>query len=131
MNDTRTGNLWTRYGEWANRDDSERARSLEILAPLDPWTLYPGGGRQALWLPGWDERSVWGFDPQLDSYFAQLWRNPADGNSDPDIWILGRGTAEGRPFAVSTARVLAHEIAMATGAGLAAVCRAMLGIDPG
>ena len=100
------------------------------LPRLMPGAL-PRGRAPGSVAAGWDDRSVWGFDPQLDAYFAQLWRNPgADQRDDPDIWILGRGTAEGRPYAVESARVLAHEIAVATGADLDAVCRAMLGTDP-
>jgi hypothetical protein len=124
--------LWATYGSWAHPDVYDEARSREILAPLEPFMLYPEGGRRGLWLPGWDSWSMWGFDPQLDAYFAQLWRNSGmTGDRDPDIWILGRGTFEGRPFAVTTARILAQEIAVATGADLDAVCRAMLGTDPG
>jgi len=123
--------LWARYGEWVDSPDYDRAHSKEALAALDPWLMYPEGGRRPLWLGGWDGRSVWGFDPQLDAYFAQLWRNAdvGDGDAPPDIWILGRGTCNGQPYAVSSARVLAHEIAMATGAELTAVCKAILGTD--
>lgn len=119
--------LWKQYGSWSVAPDYDLAHNLQDLAPLPRWPLYPEGGRRPLWLPGWDDRSVWGFDPPLNAYFAQLWRNPdADQRDDPDIWILGRGTFEGRPYAVETAGVLAHEIAVATGAELAAVVRAML-----
>ena len=129
--DKPTSNLWTRYGSWAQPGNCDEAGSREALAPLDRYLLYPEGDRRALWLPGWDRRSVWGFDPPLDAYFALLWRNSgAPGRDDPDIWIYGRGTFEGREFAVATTHVLAHEIASATGADLAAVCKAMLGIDP-
>ena len=37
---------------------------------------------------------------------------------------------EGQPYAVTTAQLLAQEVAVATGAGLVVVCRAMLGIAP-
>ena len=124
-------NLWTRYGSWAQPGNYDEAASREALAPLDPFMLYPKSDRRALRLPGWGNRSVWGFHPPLDAYFAQLWRNPgASERDDPDIWIYGRGICEGRPFAVSTAHVLAHEIATATGSDLTAVCKAMLGIEP-
>ena len=131
VTDRQAASLWTTYGLWADHGEAARARSREILAPLEPYLLYPDGGREALWLPGWDNQSVWGFDPPNDAYFAQLWRNAAAHGSDPDIWILGRGTLDGRPFAVTTARILAQEVAAATGAELDAVCKAMLGIDPG
>jgi hypothetical protein len=126
----RRTNLWPLYGFWALPGDYDQKASDRALAPLEPFMLYPEGGRRSLWLPGWEERSVWGFDPQTDVYFAQLWRDPASVGTGPDIWILGRGTFEGRPFAVTTARILAQEIAVATGAELAAVCKAMLGIEP-
>ena len=123
-------NLWPLYGFWALPGDYDEEESREALASLDPFLLYPEGGRRGLWLPGWVERSVWGFDPPQDAYFAQLWRDPASVDKAPDIWIAGRGTFEGRPYAVTTAQLLAHEIAVATGSDLAAVCKAMLGIDP-
>jgi hypothetical protein len=124
-------NLWTHYGSWAQSGNRDEAGSREALAALDPFLLYPEGDRRALWLPGWDRRSVWGFDPALDAYFAQLWRNSgAPGCDDPDIWIYGRGTFEGRAFAVTTTHMLGREIAAATGSDLGAVCRAMLGIEP-
>ncbi len=126
----RTGTIrWRRYGSWGDPEVYDRARSLEVLAPLKPFLMYPDGGRQGLWLPGWDQRSVWGFHPPFDAYFAHLWRNPASRDAEPDIGIYGRATIAGRPYAVTTSRSLAHEIATATGADLAAVVRAMLGID--
>ena len=129
MMQQRHTNLWPLYGFWAlPGEDLEADR--EVLAPLEPFLLYPEGGRRGLWLPGWEERSVWGFDWQQDAYFAQLWRDPASVDSAPDIWILGRGTFQGQPYAVTTTHLLAKEIAVATGADLAAVARAMLGIEP-
>jgi hypothetical protein len=125
-------NLWARYGSWAEAGNYDEAASREALEPLDPFMLYPEGDRRALWLPGWDQRSAWGFDPAVDAYFAQLWRNSGTAERDePDIWIFGRGTFEGRDFAVTTSRVLACEIATATGAGLAEVVSAMLGTKAG
>jgi hypothetical protein len=124
-------NLWPLYGFWAIAENYDERESQEALAPLEPAMLQPAGGRRPLWLPSWDDRSVWGFDPQSGAYFAQLWRNPdADERDDPDIWILGLGTFEGQAYAVTTAQLLAQEIAVATGASLAAVCRAMLGLEP-
>ena len=102
----------------------------EDLELLDPFLLYPDGGRQPLWLPGWDRRSVWGFHLPLDAYFALLWRSGND-SDEPDVWIHGYGLVDGRPFAVETTRMLAREIAAATGADLAAVCAAMTGKQPG
>ncbi|WP_290053328.1 hypothetical protein [Amycolatopsis solani] len=42
-------------------------------------------------LPGWEEQSVWGWDPPAESFFAQLWRNGSTGDA-PDIWISGVDT---------------------------------------
>ena len=44
--------------------------------------------REALWLPGWSDQSIWGYDEQMDTYFAQLWRD-GDVNDDPTVWISG------------------------------------------
>jgi len=124
----RRTNLWPLYGFWALPGEDQGGR--EALDLLESFMLHPEGGRRALWLPGWEERSVWGFDTHLDAYFAQLWRDPASVDSAPDIWILGRGTFQGQSYAVTTTHLLAEEIAVATGAELEAVSKAMLGIDP-
>lgn len=124
----RRTNLWPLYGFWALPGEDQGGR--EALDPLESFMLYPEGGRRALWLPGWEERSVWGFDTRLDAYFAQLWRDPASVDSAPDIWIFGWGTFQGQPYAVTTTHLLAEEISVATGTELDAVCRAMLGISP-
>ncbi|WP_106398907.1 hypothetical protein [Actinocorallia populi] len=46
------------------------------------------GFREGLWLDGWDQQSVWGYDEGMVSYFAQLWRNGDNGDA-PTIWISG------------------------------------------
>jgi len=39
-------------------------------------------------LPGWERRSIWGWDEGTSSFYAQLWRN--DSTSDaPDVWLTG------------------------------------------
>ena len=44
--------------------------------------------RKGLILPGWDERSTWGYDDGQASYFAQLWRNGVgEDRCPPHIWI--------------------------------------------
>ena len=73
--------------------------------------------RRGLWLPGWDDCSVWGWNPELDAYYAELWRNP-----NPDRRV--------RQICVATWYALAREIARVTGADLIAVVKAMLAIDP-
>ncbi len=45
--------------------------------------------RYALPLSGYDNASVWGYDNQAATYFAQLWRNESDSRNDPDIWLSG------------------------------------------
>ncbi|UOX86075.1 HEAT repeat domain-containing protein [Amycolatopsis sp. FBCC-B4732] len=47
--------------------------------------------RDGIDLPGWEEQSVWGWDPPAGSFFAQLWRNGSTGD-EPDIWISGVDT---------------------------------------
>jgi hypothetical protein len=116
-------NIWP-LGSWLKHKETPDDEAA--LASLDPWLGYPAGGQMGLLLPGWDQRSVWGFDPQDDAYFAQLWRNGSRGEH-PDIWICGRGSVEGREFIITTARLLAQEIAAAAGLGLPTVCTAMIG----
>ena len=41
--------------------------------------------RYALPLQGYENASIWGYDSQDMSYFAQLWRNGSDSWNDPDI----------------------------------------------
>jgi hypothetical protein len=42
--------------------------------------------RQPLDLPGWDQRSVFGFDDQISTFYAQLRRNDST-SEPPDVWI--------------------------------------------
>ncbi len=50
-------------------------------------------GRRGLDLDGWSDLSVWGWDSQASTLFAQLWRDRDDEDQDgddderPDIWI--------------------------------------------
>ena len=37
-------------------------------------------------LPGWADQSIWGYDPLLQCYWAQLWRDE-DRTDRPHIWI--------------------------------------------
>lgn len=43
---------------------------------------------EPLWLPGWSNRSVWGYDEATGSYFAQLWPD-GDDSDTPAIWVTG------------------------------------------
>ena len=115
--------LWP-LGTWLQREETPEDRAA--LASLPLTMGYTEGGQIALWLTGWNDRSVWGFDPQDDAYFAQLWRNGSP-NEHPDIWICGRGSVDDRPFVITSTRVLAEEIAAATGFDLSTVCTAMTG----
>lgn len=115
--------LWS-LGSWLRHEETPDDRAA--LTHLDSWLGYPAGGQMPLFLAGWDERSMWGFDPQDDAYFAQLWRNGSQ-NEHPDIWICGRGPFEGREFVLTTTHLLAREIAAATGLRLSLVCTAMTG----
>lgn len=121
--DTPSPNLWP-LGTWLQHEETPENRSA--LATLDLMLGYPEGGQVALLLPEWEERSVWGFDPQDDAYFAQLWRNGSP-SERPDIWICGRGSVDGRNFVVTTSHKLAREIAEATGYALSQVSVAMIG----
>jgi len=39
-------------------------------------------------LDGWGQRSIWGYDDGVGSFYAQLWRNPGDREA-PDVWLSG------------------------------------------
>lgn len=39
--------------------------------------------------PGWEELSIFGWDPPLTTWFAQLWRNGTEHEDEPQIWIAG------------------------------------------
>lgn len=73
--------------------------------------------REALCLPGWSDQSVWGYDEQMDTYFAQLWRD-SDTNDDPTVWISGVDQ-------IGTSRQLADLIASATGVNVGRAMYAM------
>lgn len=42
--------------------------------------------RDAIWLDGHDDQSVWGYDTGVDSFFAQLWTNGSE-SEDPELWL--------------------------------------------
>jgi hypothetical protein len=82
-------------------------------------------GRRGLDLDGWGELSVWGWDHQAGSLFAQLWHDrPDDEDSDaadaPEIWITPPAWE-----ATGQLDVLARRIAVATGKPITTVLRAM------
>lgn len=73
--------------------------------------------REALCLPGWSDLSIWGYDEQMDTYFAHLWRD-GDFNDVPTVWISGLDP-------IGTSRQLADLIASATGVKVSRVMYAM------
>jgi hypothetical protein len=79
--------------------------------------------RYGLWLEGWDHSSIWGYDPPLETFYAQLTRDGTSDDDGPEIWITPPTYPD-----VRSAGDLALLIAKATGAGLAAGRTAM---DPG
>ena len=62
-------------------------------------------GSYALFLAGWDEMSIVGYDDQTRSCFAQLWRNGTPSSAPPDAWLN-----------TSTPHDLDYAIVKATGA---------------
>jgi hypothetical protein len=91
--------------------------ALEAQLRKPPERNHPMS-RYALALRGYDDASVWGYDSQMETYYAQLWRNESDSWNDPDIWLSGL-----RP--IPAAPALAEMISARTGVGTADVMRAM------
>lgn len=81
-------------------------------------------GRRGLDLDGWSDLSVWGWDEQTGSLFAQLWHDRDDDDSDaddaPEIWITPPAWE-----ATADTAVLAQWIAEMTGCPVTAVLQAM------
>lgn len=44
--------------------------------------------RYMLDIPFMNEQSVWGYDEQMQTYFAQLWRNGSTSDA-PEVWLSG------------------------------------------
>ncbi len=68
----------------------------------------------ALWLPDWDERSVWGWDERGGTYFAELWHN-GNRNDSPQAnlnWLTLRRE-------IDSPQLLACLIGWTTGIGTA------------
>jgi hypothetical protein len=38
-------------------------------------------------LPGWERRSIYGWDDYEGSLYAQLWANDSTNRDHPDVWI--------------------------------------------
>jgi hypothetical protein len=73
--------------------------------------------RYALPLDGYDDASIWGYDQQGVTYYAQL-RNESDSWDDPDIWLNGMNP-------IGSPERLAEMIPARTGLTPAEVARAM------
>lgn len=71
-------------------------------------------------LPGWDEQSIWGYDPGQHCLYAQLTRNGHDtGDDGPQIWLTPPG------FRTLYVETLAREVARTTGVRLLDATRAL------
>ena len=81
--------------------------------------------RAAMYLPGWEEQSVWGWDAQLGTLFAQLWPNGDDSDAPP-LTIPSSWTDTSTPWPPTTRpERLAMCIAEATGCSVPAAVNAM------
>jgi hypothetical protein len=83
-------------------------------------------GRMPLVLAGWDHYSVWGWDAQDGSLYAQLWRDTDDSGDPPRHWIT---SACGWPETGSLAE-LATRIVSVTGCALRDVLLALARCAP-
>ena len=68
-------------------------------------------------LPGWSAQSIWGFDPILECYWAQLWRDD-DRTDAPRIEVSSY-------HLIPSQALLARLIADALDAPIGDVCLAM------
>jgi hypothetical protein len=84
-------------------------------------------GRMPLVLAGWDDYSIWGWDEQEATLFAQLWRNTDDSGDPPRHWIT---PVYGWPETGSLPE-LAARIASVTGCALRDVLLALAQCAPG
>ena len=97
------------------------AMDLRALLVSPAAAQLRGRGRMPIDLPGWDYYSIWGWDDQEVSLFAQLWRNTDDGGEEPRHWI---SSVVGWP-ATGSPEVLAGWIAQVTGSEPRDVLRAL------
>lgn len=75
--------------------------------------------REPLNLEGWEDLSVWGWDDEIGSYYAQLYTNDADDEEPPKIWLTPP------PTHYRTKEELASAIAAATNKPIATIEEAM------
>ncbi|WP_125789751.1 hypothetical protein [Amycolatopsis sp. WAC 01375] len=77
----------------------------------------------AIDLAGWGDRSIWGWDDGIGSFYAQLWRNGSSSDA-PDIWLSGASKPYPWPGCV------ALDIVQHTGAAPLSVVQALGIADP-
>jgi hypothetical protein len=82
--------------------------------------------RMPLVLPGWDDYSVWGWDGQEGSLYAQLWQNTDNSREQPRAWIT---PTAGWPQ-VRSLGLLAECLVRVTGCGDEEVRQAMAKCAP-
>lgn len=94
----------------------------------DPCILNPDWSRchgvrpgedfyDAIWLDGFEEQSIWGYDTGTGGFFAQVWQN-GSANEQPDLWLTA-------PMTLPCAQALLPAIVEFTGHDPLAVVRAM------
>jgi len=87
-------------------------------------TIVTGSFRVALYLDGWEQRSIWGWDAMTGSLFAHLWPNGDDSDHPPVIIPSGWHPSARWPATADPAQLAMH-IVQATGCSDLAVVRAM------
>jgi hypothetical protein len=87
-------------------------------------TIVIDSFRAALYLEGWERRSIWGWDVMTASLFAHLWPN-GDDNDHPPVIIPSSWGPSARWPATADPAQLARHIVQATGYSGVAVLRAM------
>ena len=87
-------------------------------------TIVIDSFRAALYLDGWQQRSIWGWDRMTASLFAYLWPN-GDDSDHPPVIIPSSWNPSARWPATADPTKLAMHIVEATGCSDVAVVRAM------
>jgi hypothetical protein len=80
-----------------------------------------------LMLPGWERRSVYGWDEDAASWRAQLWRNDRPDDPVADAPHIGFGPLFGQR--IGDVSLLIHLIAQATGYDADTVDQVMLAVE--
>ena len=105
----------------------EYAIQLPITEAIDDTLFYSCCAdedfTEPVWLPGWDEQSLWGAD--LGRFFVQLRRNDASVDEPPYLWI----TAADRP-PLARPGCVALAVVNATGADPLSAAKAIQILPP-